>query len=251
MLGLKSTSCCVLSCWLTIYSILTSFFLATASRWQVLRMYSALAGPVLWCWTDVRLPNWHEAQPGLQPAKRCRQRSPRNSSLANIAVDPPESGILLTAAGWFQRCRPALNPLNDFFFVRIILWTQGPNDISKALGRPRHQHVCQQKPTSDGLNPQNLALILPGSLLFALCCSVRPTPTFNSFFMSKIMFLLLLSLQKSLYCSDPCRILSDDSAASHLHCDRGSAHPLRYVYTITQTAAQQILFIFPLTAPQL
>jgi hypothetical protein len=46
MFGLKSTGWCGLDPWLTIHSILTSFFLATALRWRqkerhVLRIYTA------------------------------------------------------------------------------------------------------------------------------------------------------------------------------------------------------------------
>jgi hypothetical protein len=46
MFGLKSTGWCGLDPWLTIHSILTSFFLATAKRrrrkeWHVLRIYTA------------------------------------------------------------------------------------------------------------------------------------------------------------------------------------------------------------------
>jgi hypothetical protein len=54
------------------------------------------------------------------------------------------------------------------------------------------QYIRQRKLANDFLNPQNRPLIPPGSLLFALCHSVRSTATVNSFFTLKTMFLLLL-----------------------------------------------------------
>jgi hypothetical protein len=68
-------------------------------------------------------------------------------------------------------------------------------------------------------------------------------------FRLKTMFLLLLRSSKSSHCSILCRALNDDSAESHLHGDRGSAHPQRSIYTITWMATMRILFIFPLCLP--
>jgi hypothetical protein len=56
---------------------------------------------------------------GLLPAKHawCRRRA--GSSSPNMAANPPETGIPLTAAGQFLRCRPVLNPQKDAFSFRL------------------------------------------------------------------------------------------------------------------------------------
>jgi hypothetical protein len=66
----------------------------------------------------------------------------------------------------------------------------GPNPVSKALERCRRLHVRRRKPAFGGINLLDLPLIPP------FCRSVRPTPTFKSFFTLKTMFLLLLRPSK-------------------------------------------------------
>ncbi len=53
------------------------------------------------------------------PVKRAWCRSQADSNSANMAANPPETGIPLKAAGWFLRCKPAQSPLKDVFSVRL------------------------------------------------------------------------------------------------------------------------------------
>ncbi len=73
---------------------------------------------------------------------------------------------------------------------------RGPNAISKALGRCWRRHDHQWKPASNSLNLQNCRSFRPGCYFSPMYRTVRFTPTFNSFFASKSMFLLLLRYSK-------------------------------------------------------
>ncbi len=75
-----------------------------------------LAGTIPRRWRYLGQPDWHEASPGLSPAKRCRQRSATNSTLANMVAN---SRILPKAAGRFWRCRLTLNLQKEAFSVSI------------------------------------------------------------------------------------------------------------------------------------
>jgi hypothetical protein len=57
--------------------------------------------------------------PRLSPAIHTRLRSPANSSLVNMAANPPESTILPATTGWSWRCGLALNLPDEIFFARI------------------------------------------------------------------------------------------------------------------------------------
>ncbi len=66
-----------------------------------------------------RAVNWHEASPGLSPAKHARKKSPATSSLANTVANPLEFRIPPTSAGWSWLSEQWLNPLEDIFFASI------------------------------------------------------------------------------------------------------------------------------------
>ncbi len=54
-------------------------------------------------------------------------------SLANMVADPPETRIPPTAAGWFLRFRPALNPQKNVFSIKIRPSALGDNMLSQKL----------------------------------------------------------------------------------------------------------------------
>jgi hypothetical protein len=71
----------------------------------------------------------------LLPAKRAWCRSPASSSSANMAVNPLETRIPLTAAKRFGRRRPALNPQKDVFSVRLRPSALGDQILPQKLLR--------------------------------------------------------------------------------------------------------------------
>ncbi len=125
-----------LDCWLTIYSILTSFFLVTATSGSGMSGRSCgciLAGPIPRWWMDAGRSNWREASPGLLPAKCTRQRIPANSSLTNMAANLPESRIPPITAGWSWHLGPALKPPKYVFSTRIHLLEPWNHMLSQKL----------------------------------------------------------------------------------------------------------------------
>ncbi len=50
-----------------------------------------------------------------------------------MAANPQETGIPLTAAGRFLRCRPALNPQRDVFSIRLRPLASGDQMLSQKL----------------------------------------------------------------------------------------------------------------------
>jgi hypothetical protein len=50
-----------------------------------------------------------------------------------MAANPPETGIPLTAAGWFLPSRQAPNPQKDVFSVRLCPSASGDHILSQKL----------------------------------------------------------------------------------------------------------------------
>jgi hypothetical protein len=87
---------------------------------------------------------------------------PADLNPANIVANLPESGILQTAAGWFWRCGPVLNPPKEVFSAGYFLLILGNTCCPKSSWS-----TCLQKLVINSLNLQYLLLILLGSLLSA------------------------------------------------------------------------------------
>jgi hypothetical protein len=141
ILALKSTDWSGLDPWLTIHSILTSFFLAMASRWRrkerhVLRIYTAAS------WSYSAATGWEVQRIQVRRIWWPICRKPEF---------PPRALTDLGGVGRRWICRRT----KGVFSIRLHpSGPRGPHAVSKALKRCRHWHVRQQKPMFCGSGPQ-------------------------------------------------------------------------------------------------
>jgi hypothetical protein len=154
MSGLKSTGWCGLDPWLTVYSILTSFFLAAAlwRQWKerhVLRVYTA-ASRLYSAATDRRRAAklaWGVAWPF-----GCKTLLVKKSSefkFGEYGSQSAKKQNSATAAYWFWQRRLALNPPKGVSSVRLCSsGPRGPHAVSEAIDRCRRWHVRRRKPLS-------------------------------------------------------------------------------------------------------
>jgi hypothetical protein len=78
-----------------------------------------------------------------------------------MVANPPETRIPLTAAGWFLRCRPALNPQKDVFSIRLRSLALEDHILSQNLLVDVGADTFAGKKTAfGGVNPLDLPLIL-------------------------------------------------------------------------------------------
>ncbi len=159
MFGLKSTGWCGLDPWLTIHSILTSFFLATAWRWRqkerhILRIYTAASR----CYSvDMDRRRAAKLAWGIAWFFCCKTLPVEKSSkfkFDEYDSQSTENRNSATTANWFGRRRPALNPPKGIFSIRLRPSGPGePHAASKALGRCWRWHVRRWKTAIGGVNP--------------------------------------------------------------------------------------------------
>jgi hypothetical protein len=83
----------------------------------------------------------------------------------------------------------------------------------------------------------------------SLCCRVRTKPWFLQLLHIENHVFAIAVAFKNFILFFPARALSDDSAASHLHSDSGSARPRRYIYSNIWITTYQFSLMFLLTAP--
>jgi hypothetical protein len=67
-----------------------------------------------------------------------------------MAANPPETGILQTAAGWFLQRRPALNLQKDVFSVRLCPSASEDHILSQKLLRNIgvYTFACENHPSA-------------------------------------------------------------------------------------------------------
>jgi hypothetical protein len=162
----------VLGSWLTIFAVKTSFFLAAAcwrqrNEWQIwwkcsvtsqsqsAAMDGRRTARFEWgiAWTFACKMHGIEKSSEFKSAEHAHQSDEnRNSATAPGVVLVVQTGIESTARHTFRQDKSS--------------GPRGPCAISKVLDKRGRRHVLRWKLASYGLNPQNLPLILPGSLLF-------------------------------------------------------------------------------------
>jgi hypothetical protein len=130
--------------------------------------------------TDIGCSNWHEASPGLSPAKCARQKCPVISTPANMAVSLPVSRIPPATAMWSRRCRQTLNQ-QKVFFARIHPLDPGDHMLSQKLLVDINVNMF-----ANG----NRLLVNPQGLPHLLSTSLPYLQAHDSFFILKTMFLL-------------------------------------------------------------
>jgi hypothetical protein len=84
------------------------------------------------------------------------------SSLANIVANLPKIGIPPTAAGWFWRCRLALNLPKGVFFARI-------NPLN-----PGYPMLSQKRLVDTGIDLFTSKNWLVTAYIHKICCSFHP-----------------------------------------------------------------------------
>ncbi len=126
-----------------------------------------------------------------------------NSSPAYLVANSPVSRILPTIAGRSRRCGLVLNLLKDVFPARIHPLDPGSTCCLKSL-------VDIDDDTFYSGNQPSVAYICLiccsfclHHLLLPLCHSFRSILMFNSFFILKTLFLLLLRSSQILVCCCP------------------------------------------------
>ncbi len=113
-----------------------------------------------------------------------------NSKSSKYGSQSTEVRILKRAAGRSWQCGPVLNPQEDVFSIKISPMDSEDYMLSqKLLIYVRMTHL-PWKPAIGSLSTQDLPLIVLGSLLSCLRCSVRSTMSSRSFFILKTKLLL-------------------------------------------------------------
>ncbi len=190
------------------------FFTTAASWWQRMsgRWTPPIADPIVRRWTDLERA-WHEASHRLSPAKCCRWEVQR---LQSGEYGGQSAGVQNSAKnGWVVlvvwTCAKSLG--RHIFYQKTSYGFRGPHAVLKAVSSCLCWPACWRKLAISGLNPQDLLLVLLGSLLSAAwpLCQVH-----------EVILLTLRSARISLcFCPEQG---PEQLAASDLHGDKGITH---------------------------
>ncbi len=142
ILGLKSNGRCLRGCWLTIFSVVTSFFLVTA-YWQwrnethVLQIYTVASRFYSTATDGRRVARFDWGIAWTFACKTSHIEKSREFKTGDMAADPPETRIPPTVAGRFRGHRTAPNLPKGIFSSRIhILYSPYPRLPSRSSPSP-------------------------------------------------------------------------------------------------------------------